>query len=68
VHDALVDWLTSQRTIALRRPDAEQVALAGHRRILDAVAAGDAEAAVQAMGQHLREIAELIRGGSEVLQ
>jgi DNA-binding FadR family transcriptional regulator len=68
VHDALVDWLTSQRTLALRRRTAEPVALAGHRRILDAVAAGDAEAAGEAMARHLRDIAELIRGASEVMQ
>jgi DNA-binding FadR family transcriptional regulator len=68
VHDALVDWLTSQRTIALRHPQAETVALAGHRRILDAVATGEAEAADRAMARHLAEIAELIRAGSEEAQ
>jgi DNA-binding FadR family transcriptional regulator len=68
VHDALVDWLTSQRTMALRHPDAEAIALAGHRRILDAVAAGATEAAGQAMARHLQDIAELIRGGSEEVQ
>jgi DNA-binding FadR family transcriptional regulator len=68
VHDALVDWLTSQRTMALRHPRAETIALAGHRRILDAVAAGEAEAADRAMARHLQEIADLIRGGAEVTQ
>jgi len=68
VHDALVDWLTSQRTMALRHPHAETIALAGHRRILDAVAAGEAEAADRAMARHLQEIADLIRGGAEVTQ
>ena len=66
VHEALVDWLTSQRTIALRMPDAEAVALAGHRRIFEAVAARDAEAAGAAMQQHLREIARLIRDSAEI--
>ncbi len=68
VHDALVEWLTSQRTVALRRPQAEPIALAGHRRILDAVAARDAEAAGQAMERHLEEIAELIRSSSEAAE
>lgn len=68
VHDALADWLTSQRTMALRRANAEPVALDGHRRILDAVAARDAEAAGLAMTRHLQDIAELIRGGSEATQ
>jgi DNA-binding FadR family transcriptional regulator len=63
-----VDWLTSQRTMALRHPHAETIALAGHRRILDAVAAGEAEAADRAMARHLQEIADLIRGGAEVTQ
>jgi DNA-binding FadR family transcriptional regulator len=68
VHEALVDWLTSQRTIALRRPQAEAVALAGHRRILEAVAARDAGSAGAAMAQHLQDILELIHGQSETTQ
>lgn len=68
VHEALVDWLTHQRTVALRRPNAEAVALAGHRRILDAVAAKDADAAGAAMARHLHDIAELIREHLEATQ
>jgi DNA-binding FadR family transcriptional regulator len=68
VHEALVDWLTSQRTIALRRPEAEAVALSGHSRILQAVAARDPDAAGVAMERHLRDIFELIRGSSETEQ
>jgi GntR family transcriptional regulator, sialic acid-inducible nan operon repressor len=61
VHEALVDWLTSQRTIALRLPHTETVALDGHRRIFAAVAGHDPEAAGAAMEQHLHEIAALVR-------
>ena len=66
VHEALVDWLTSQRTMALRLPRAETVALDGHRRIFEAVAARDPTAASAAMDRHLQEIADLIRDGAEI--
>jgi DNA-binding FadR family transcriptional regulator len=66
VHEALVDWLTSQRTIALRLPRTETVALEGHRRIFAAVAQRDPEAAGVAMEQHLHEIAALVRDAMEV--
>src|SRR5262249_49761289 len=39
VHDALVEWLTSQRTLSLRVAGAEESALRSHRRIYEAVAA-----------------------------
>ena len=60
VHDALVDWLTNQRTLALRHPQAQGVALAGHKRVFDAVNRGRVEAAGKAMEAHLRSIAKLI--------
>jgi len=66
VHEALVDWLTSQRTMALRQPRAEAIALDGHRRIFEAVAAHDSNAAGAAMDRHLQEIADLIRDGAEI--
>jgi GntR family transcriptional regulator, sialic acid-inducible nan operon repressor len=61
VHDAIVDWLTSQRTAALRAPDAEEIAARGHQRIFAAVADGNPDAAAAAMSDHLAEIAALLR-------
>lgn len=60
VHDALVGWLTSQRTLALRHLDAESIAIAGHKRVFEAVSRGHAEAAGKAMETHLKGIAKLI--------
>jgi GntR family transcriptional repressor for pyruvate dehydrogenase complex len=65
VHDALVEWLTSQRTITLRAPGAEEAAFASHRQIFEAVAASDPEAAAAAMDEHLRSVANLIKIATE---
>ena len=64
VHDALVDWLTSQRTIALSVAGVEAAALAAHQRIFDAVRQGDPNAAGEAMARHLQEISEIIQRAS----
>jgi DNA-binding FadR family transcriptional regulator len=61
VHDAIVEWLTNQRTAALRAPDAEEIAARGHQRIFEAVADGNPDAAAAAMSEHLAEIAALLR-------
>lgn len=60
VHDALVGWLTSQRTIALRHKSAQTVAVSGHKKIFEAVRAGKPEGAGKAMETHLKSIAALI--------
>jgi DNA-binding FadR family transcriptional regulator len=65
VHDALVEWLTSQRTISLRAPGAEQAAFESHRRIFEAVSAKDGEAAAAAMDDHLKSVTDLIRIATE---
>jgi DNA-binding FadR family transcriptional regulator len=65
VHDALVEWLTSQRTITLRAPGAEEAAFASHRRIFDCVAANDPEAAAGAMDEHLKSVASLMKIATE---
>jgi len=65
VHDALVEWLTSQRTISLRAPGAEEAAFASHRRIYDAIASNDPGVAAAAMDEHLRSVADLIRIATE---
>ena len=65
VHDALVEWLTSQRTMSLRVPGAEKGAAEAHRRVYEAVAARDPEAAARAMEDHLKEVAALVRRSKE---
>jgi len=65
VHDALVEWLTSQRTMSLGVPGAEEGASNSHRRIYEAVAAHDPEAAARAMDDHLRDVAALIQRSKE---
>ena len=61
VHDALVEWLTSQRTISLRAPHAEETAFEAHRQIFEAVAARNPDGAAAAMENHLKSVAELIK-------
>ncbi|HLW91534.1 MAG TPA: FCD domain-containing protein [Roseiarcus sp.] len=61
VHDALVEWLTSQRTISLRAPGAEQAAFQSHKKIFNAVSAKDPSAAAAAMDAHLKSVVDLIR-------
>jgi DNA-binding FadR family transcriptional regulator len=65
VHDALVEWLTSQRTITLRAPGAEEAAFASHRRIFETVAAKDPDAAAAAMDEHLKSVASLMKIATE---
>lgn len=65
VHDALVEWLTSQRTMSLRVPGAEEGAAESHRRICEAVAARDPAAAARAMEEHLKEVAALVQRSKE---
>jgi DNA-binding FadR family transcriptional regulator len=65
VHDALVEWLTSQRTMTLGVPGAEESALGFHRRIYEGVAARDPVAAGRAMEEHLEDVAALLRRAKE---
>jgi GntR family transcriptional repressor for pyruvate dehydrogenase complex len=59
MHQAMVGWLTEQRSATLRLPGAEQHAAASHRLIYEAVAAGDATAAEVRMRAHLNEVSQL---------
>jgi GntR family transcriptional regulator, sialic acid-inducible nan operon repressor len=60
VHDALVGWLTHQRTLSQRAPGAERAALAGHQQVFEAVSNRNPDAAGQAMEDHLRSVGALI--------
>ncbi|RPH42425.1 MAG: FCD domain-containing protein, partial [Burkholderiales bacterium] len=59
LHGASLAWLREQRSTSLRARGAKVAAERAHRRIYDAIAAGDAEAAERAMGGHLDEVAAL---------
>jgi GntR family transcriptional repressor for pyruvate dehydrogenase complex len=65
VHDGLVEWLTSQRTISLQVAGAEDAALEGHRQIFEGVARRDPEGAARAMEDHLASVAALVRRAME---
>lgn len=57
IHDAVVEWLTNQRSLTLRIPGAEKMALKSHADIFDAVAGHDPERAESVMRDHLGTVA-----------
>ncbi len=59
LHEAMVHWLTEQRTTSLRNPGAAEGAYRFHERIFRGVEARDPEAAEAAMRDHLREVERL---------
>lgn len=56
LHTALGEWLREQRTTSVQAKGARPNAHRAHRRIYDAIAAGDAEGAGSAMRRHLEEV------------
>ncbi|MDR7468385.1 MAG: FadR/GntR family transcriptional regulator [Armatimonadota bacterium] len=60
VVDVLMDLLQESRQRSLQVPGRIQRSLAGHRRILDAIARRDPRAAERAMQQHLAEIEHVL--------
>ncbi|MEQ8966793.1 MAG: transcriptional regulator NanR [Azospirillaceae bacterium] len=59
LHEALVGWLTEQRTISLRNEGASRHAFRAHEKIYEAVAAREPERAEQAMRAHLLDVSTL---------
>lgn len=59
LHEAMVNWLTEQRTISLRNPGADRSAYQAHERIYRAIADGDPDRAERQMRDHLLAIADL---------
>jgi DNA-binding FadR family transcriptional regulator len=59
LHRALSEWLVDQRRTSLQRKGAEARALRAHREIFEAIVAHDADAAEQAMSQHLETVNKL---------
>ncbi|MCP4384975.1 MAG: FCD domain-containing protein [Hyphomicrobiales bacterium] len=65
LHEAMSDWLSMQRHVALRVSGVAENALASHQKIFDAVAARQPEQAWQAMDEHLREIKRRYHQGED---
>jgi GntR family transcriptional repressor for pyruvate dehydrogenase complex len=59
IHEAVVAWLTRQRTLSLRNEGAARQAYNWHVRIFEAVVERDPDAAEAAMRDHLEGVAEL---------
>jgi GntR family transcriptional repressor for pyruvate dehydrogenase complex len=57
---AIADALASTRALSLHAPRGVERSMAGHREIMDALVARDAERARSAMEEHLAEVAALI--------
>lgn len=56
LHAASLQWLREQRSTSLRSQGAKADAARAHRRIYDAIAAHDPDAAERAMDEHLAEV------------
>ena len=56
IHEAMVAWLREQRHVALQVPNANKAAYRSHKKIFDAVAARNPDAAEDAMRSHLLDV------------
>jgi DNA-binding FadR family transcriptional regulator len=56
IHNAVVEWLMEQRRTALRTPGIDATAYEAHRRIYEAIKAGNPQAAEARMEEHLAAI------------
>jgi GntR family transcriptional repressor for pyruvate dehydrogenase complex len=56
LHEAIVEWLNEQRSVALRRLGVDELAFASHRKIYEAIRDKDPDRARLAMRSHLEEI------------
>jgi len=65
VHQAVVQWLSEQRSVTLKLAPAKQKAFTFHERIYDAIAARDPDAAETAMREHLESVAALYRESTQ---
>jgi len=61
LHEALSEWLRGQRASSVTVPGSPQAAYAAHRRVFDAIATHDPDAATQAMRRHLEQVADYVR-------
>lgn len=56
MHEALVGWLTEQRTVSLRGPNVDRMAYKYHKLIFQAIEAGDPDRAETAIVEHLESV------------
>ena len=56
LHDGMSSWLKHQRVITLDTANQEVIAFEAHRKIFDAIAAQNPDAAEQAMREHLLQL------------
>jgi DNA-binding FadR family transcriptional regulator len=56
LHRSASEWLSDQRMISLRIDGADEAAYADHKKIYEAIEAGDKNAAEAAMGRHLGQV------------
>jgi len=58
IHEAMVAWLTEQRTITLRQPGQKFIAYRAHEAIYEAIAARDPDRAERVILEHLDQVSE----------
>jgi DNA-binding FadR family transcriptional regulator len=56
LHRAMSSWFVEVRTVTLRAPGSAERAYRAHKRIYEAIAAGDPDAAAAAMREHLEDV------------
>jgi GntR family transcriptional repressor for pyruvate dehydrogenase complex len=56
LHDAMSTWLRQQREISLDVPNQEEIAYAAHKKIFEAIASRDPDAAEAAMSEHIVQL------------
>jgi len=56
LHEAIVEWLNEQRSVALRRLGVDELAYAAHRKLYEAIKDKDPDLARISMRAHLEEI------------
>jgi len=59
IHEALVEWLTEQRRITSMVPGANEAAYKAHKKIYEAIARRNPDAAEKAMRSHIAEVSKL---------
>lgn len=61
MHDAMVEWVISRRPPVQEPLRHHRISFEGHRAVVDAIAAGQPEAAFEAMRRHLEDVARMYR-------
>ncbi len=57
LHQALLEWLVTQRTVGIKIPGSSEAMFQDHKAIYEAIASRNPEAADQAMASHLAHVA-----------